>query len=920
MMTEEGEETQVLGGGRKKSTRERFRARILKKPDTLSAKESKESKESKRTADLDDFLKSPPEADKLPQFPSTRKPVPRIDISSSPRWPDTFDITEHEASDRLVLNENDGASEGRTKPARRKGLVVSFSDAAPLIIGEGGEEAEAPTRWISQMKQSSTTKSSTEDEAPSNLDNSPATITHPSQELSSLPVSPVDDEPQPRGPVRAPTGFGDDGSGQRVGSQNKDMKDTNIELPLPIGKTTIPLAFSTRRLSRQMSEAESQALIFGLKDPSPEPSSIPRDPFFHQESLKASNGFLKSPDAQQRNPTNRTSNHLSPQRPSLPSPSSLSRPSSASSHESWKLQLSSEHSPEREHVRSNQPVPHRKPLPLSNSREPEENPLSEFQAHGSRYYPLFALSVQNSVLESDASLSSWVRAAAWWFLMAEMNFKQLRKYLQEGVEVSQVVRSRRHMQAIIDLSKTVWIVGDRIYDSAKVRHVDISTPEAVDKVIQNETLSSLSCTVQYWQDLLKRSKSLVSAIRRNGLMLSPSDDSPLSTGMDTSIWLRYPTPSAITADWLRSANPHWVRMDNTTNPVEPLDIAEVMPLKGTAKTFLIKTIPGGISGGFSSDDRALTLPCVVTIARRSGSYALVLFMASQDHGINVVIETDPVRGDGIEWQQSSSSFAFNFADGFQLKGQLHETDYPYLKESYELASRLSAADCCSPLQNAALGEVPIFRAASQIFDRRSRTRVKHFPYEGEQKGCEILLFEKYKMLEGMSKPRKAHRRYRLIVMLSRFAPNLGIFDTDLGGERPILIDTMHENSPPRIVLQDSQQAHLVIQFARNRDLDKFYGALTSFSRPANKILAFADVPIRSYSIDPSSGGEAADFLSQASWRNVQISSEEDHVYEADRRVGSVPSTRVTLTTFASHAVFAERLTPGACFLPACSPL
>lgn len=105
-------------------------------------------------------LTSPPRPLNPPQRPARSIPMPRIDVSSSQRWPAqkaVRDLRAQEIDDSLrpaqhIRSQSHGPMPNRRRGNRPRNLSVAFLEAPPVIIGEGGDEAEAPTIEISRMK------------------------------------------------------------------------------------------------------------------------------------------------------------------------------------------------------------------------------------------------------------------------------------------------------------------------------------------------------------------------------------------------------------------------------------------------------------------------------------------------------------------------------------------------------------------------------------------------------------------------------------------------------------------------------------------------------------------------------------------------------------------------------------------------
>ena len=141
-------------------------------------------------SDIDDFPHKTDPSDVLPHFPTPSRdplPVPRIDVNKSPRFPHARDLLgENDNVDTISgwRIQDDSGSPPRRK-ARRQGLAVRFSDNPPIIIGEGGDDAEEPTIYLLDKFARS---------------RSDAPIPEPQQYLGQVPLQQI-----PRKPVPSPT-------------------------------------------------------------------------------------------------------------------------------------------------------------------------------------------------------------------------------------------------------------------------------------------------------------------------------------------------------------------------------------------------------------------------------------------------------------------------------------------------------------------------------------------------------------------------------------------------------------------------------------------------------------------------------------------------------------------------------------------
>jgi hypothetical protein len=141
--------------------------------------------------DIGNFLHKTDPSDVLPHFPTLSRdplPVPRIDVNKSPRFPHARDLLGEENDNVDTISglrmQDDSGSPPRRK-ARRQGLAVRFSDNPPIIIGEGGDDAEEPTIYLLDKIARS---------------RSDAPMSEPQQYLGQVPSLQI-----PRKPVPSPT-------------------------------------------------------------------------------------------------------------------------------------------------------------------------------------------------------------------------------------------------------------------------------------------------------------------------------------------------------------------------------------------------------------------------------------------------------------------------------------------------------------------------------------------------------------------------------------------------------------------------------------------------------------------------------------------------------------------------------------------
>jgi len=163
-MTEEEETVHLSAEGQKQSKQSRLRGAISRAKSKFKKKDDKSSDdEFTPPDDVNEFLQAGRSStsdfqnpDSLPRHPTPRRvQVPRIDVSTSQRWPNQQTLSSEESSAFLrpeyqIRSQSQGSLHRRQK--RPRNLSVSFDDAPPVVIGVGGEEVETPPIEISRPR------------------------------------------------------------------------------------------------------------------------------------------------------------------------------------------------------------------------------------------------------------------------------------------------------------------------------------------------------------------------------------------------------------------------------------------------------------------------------------------------------------------------------------------------------------------------------------------------------------------------------------------------------------------------------------------------------------------------------------------------------------------------------------------------
>jgi hypothetical protein len=195
---------------------------------------------------------TPPRALNTAQRSPRGIPIPKIDVTRSQRWPSQQElgpggvnefIRPHHHPSQQARSQSQGAIPGLRKGNRPRNLSVAFLEAPPVVIGEGGDEAEAPPREIGRAKARA-------------------------RSASPMPGRGIEGHPQQFGRKHVPTSAGSAGSGASLHSPFVPRLPTRVQ-------TGYQGQYPTSAGSK--SSAEMAEFEMSLQAPTPTTASGPKE-------------------------------------------------------------------------------------------------------------------------------------------------------------------------------------------------------------------------------------------------------------------------------------------------------------------------------------------------------------------------------------------------------------------------------------------------------------------------------------------------------------------------------------------------------------------------------------------------------------------------------------------------------------------
>ncbi|KAJ5109644.1 hypothetical protein N7532_002289 [Penicillium argentinense] len=769
-----------------------------------------------------------------------------------------------------------------TRRRKNKGLRVGFSDRAPELIGEGGDESEAPTIEISYAR-----KRALERQAANPPRRAPSRSPLPTLRVNT---SLGEGDDRRRGRTPSPASGGSPNS-RPPPSQNVQEADLLSTLGLA-NKPGSRLSFRgspdshsfAERVRDKMQAEEARALHKHYEDDvaspadeyeddelsSPEsPPEMPASAFSPQEStshyetppmsvtsphapsLKSIVQSIRHPSspAVHRNPANlspvdsRVPAGLTPGSPSKVSPPPPKPPAHGTPAVD---QLTS---PQASREPSRSPNPPKSSL-RNVANQVGDTSFTEFKDYIARYDSLLRLAAESVKPLMETSLMEWIRAGVWWFLRGKTRLETF-------------ARSRATLppsyakQAVIDLGKSLWINENIIpahYELAQYGpNLGIDGLLAVANTTNNKDLAE---ALTLHQTTMNHLRSLSMSIKRNNIISVILADENSPSQLDTSIWLRYPF---FAPDVSAVLSGNATRSMLADKPGKAPSLFHMMPLGDTPRYFSYGSlfVQACVS---SSDDEGeqYAMPCALTIIRDRSDWYVHAAITSQSQLVNVMIQSDRKQGptwEDVDWQVRTHSMRVKLPRGFELNVMFKEEDFKTLWNIVKYTKKSEASLSPEP------GETVVFENTLKVFQYMDSGAHKAFPSEPLER-CRIRLFERsVKVTEGTG-TRNAHRGFRLAILTSPKVKTLSSVQHMLGQGWPVVFGLLRgEDGAAALLLkvtEEGRQRSMLMTFHEAEERTRMHSVLLGMA-PREGEAKTPEFPIRSYTIEqPGEGsGQAA---------------------------------------------------------------
>ncbi|KAL9577482.1 MAG: hypothetical protein Q9203_007443 [Teloschistes exilis] len=797
----------------------------------LSRGESSTSKDDGvRDQDIQSFLHGPTTAYPAPTVPTLRLPA-QTRLSE-----DSEDVLEM------------AVPKTKRKKPRRPGLRVTFATNAPIVIGEGGDEATLPAIDVLSSLQLSEESHAVEpgetDDEGSGITRQPVYSRDQDYEIISV---------RPRPLERRSTGLGDHDGQSEVPHRDfglpRRRKDSSPRAVSPASPPEHENGGEAWNPERRV-PAEKSSLVDEARKTFVENKVYDMgkdDAVQHQiDPLRTRRHSL--------NPATSTTNSLTPS----PSPytliddnasgeTSYPFPAAASVNEVVPLSTKSKSleqvSPkQRSEMALKGSSDNRGPSLRDVAKSLGEDAIREFAARVQSFGNIFhiGLSAQN-----DPTLQQWVMAASWWFLRGRSMLETaVRSKSRNGAvdERNHTSITRQLKQAYVDLAKAWWIVCQMIPERCpEVRELQHEGPVPASAVIRRFFNAKNAEPVQVHFSITSNLRALCISMKKNGRM--PPYDLELQ-GLDARIFLTYQTLS-----------PSAIRL--LSHPVESSAIFPI-PITDTESYFNYGRMFVDVVVEQAKVESQIRMACLLSILRHKKSPDITIVVPSQDGQVNFVIQPDVTQGlswQDVRWDIQKRSMGLNLRADIGVHIQFAEGDFKTLWRIHDHSHSVQKASRSTRTELLVFEDV---LPSCQWFEQGNTAA--QFP-SGSIEGCTLRLFECFAVLQESLSERRVHNGFRLVVVTPPKVKKLGCVSLNLGKQIPIVFSYLRDGQGASAMLlktsKSSRDPYVVVSFHESAKRDELFSLLSGTAMTSNE-QSSATLSLGGLSVDIGTGESSTD--------------------------------------------------------------
>lgn len=759
----------------------------------------------------------------------------------------------------------------KRKPRRKPDLHVAFATTAPVIIGEGGDEAILPAIEVSSHVE---TSAEPPVEVSRKVQGQHSGTARASGELE------VHDEDdglfRPKSLQRRSTGLEvvrGNGFREYETQPIENYQDLNIK-PGPFqqretsGEDPKSLLSQPVRSTYRADEdltGSNQADASGLKK---------------EDLIRNTSGSLQA-QPHLLNPATSFANSLTP---SLsPQPSSRSDVSTeigypfppATSRAQSRATLTNQRtiprvSQQASHTVSSRVIPEVRGLSLRNvAKNVGEDALQDFALRVQPFRNVFLLGLE---MRPEPTLQQWVTAASWWFIKGRIGLESSVRSKEKSAAADENSPSdipQDLKQAYVDLAKACWIISDMIPKRCpEVKKLELQGPVPLASVIQSFVDVETAELIQQHLSVASNLRALTMSMKRNNRM------PPLGLelqGSDVHLFVDYPSLSPSAARLLSSGRSEMVAGGEHAQSSSFFP----MPVSDTGRHFNYGRMFVDVFLDQTKPESQIWMPCLLSVLRDRSDRDITVVVASQDGQVHLVIQPDvntTLSWRHVHWKTQRRCLEVDLRADFDLRIEFCERDFTTLWGIHDYIRTVQKGNQASKSESLLFEDT--LRSFQYFQQNKTGTR---FPAEATE-GCTLRLFECFSILMEGSGERRLHEGHRLVVVTPRNVKTLSSVRHSLGRQTPIIFSYLRdEQGAPAILLKmskSSQDPSMVMSFHKEADRELLHALLCGTGllgeEHCSDVLSLEKVMVMMTSGPEKSAFEEVGNLGSFKWKSLKV--------------------------------------------------
>ncbi|MCJ1476277.1 hypothetical protein MMC13_004943 [Lambiella insularis] len=844
-MSEHGSDSEI-SVSREHAGIRKWQSKLIAKANTLRKRPDKAAEQSRKLDDdLADFFRGSP-------APSPSATQTNSDHISPPRrpLPAYGDQAVNPASRPTTAHSAHSFQVAARKGRRTVGLHVRFATAQPVVIGEGGDDADLPTKDILSSSIASTHAPLQAQPPPVPAYEPGSRFTNPTnagvtqngneigrplpfRNAAGVSRKPVATLKERRAAMEADEGTVQAGlqTGDSVGA-DPERQNAGHSLPIWTTKSSYPpmAAFDHFTESpRPLPDVKPQA--FGNKADMDSPSSNP------SSSSSMHNGDIVSLYASDRlsqssrtnsNPRPRLSDELHLPLEAVSRP--VGRPTDGHSNPVCRSPF--ENSDKQSSIDAQGTG--------RSSDQPHGNEISDdFSRFIQHWHHLFSFPDNRGQFNNNSAVSA-LRNCVWWFLKGKDSLERtarLEVLRQEGRPGIPDLPSTPPLQSYVDLAKAWWLMNNMIANDLPQLgkfsgHGARDLTDGLDYTTVIELSESVKARMNAYDIYLQKSSLLPSR-------------SLTAEGADIRIFSTNPTlpPGILTLTAGVDSQTYSKRLQHDQIPFFGMLVGDTDRHFSYGRHFVtVQIVARKDEFGLSSHQ------CVLSIIRQRSSPWIEATLCSQDAQINLHIQADRSRGptwDDVQWDKKSNSIDIRISADLQLFIELSEPEFEMLWSTYYQNSRVKKDWSLRE------GEEMIFDNLLEAFHYISSSNSSSTFPSKPLKYCRARLFEKTSTFTAGTGQRKRLNGHRLVVITPLNIKLLNHISQDFDQTKPLLFSNLRgEGDAPALLLDlrdENQRTSLILTFHGKAERTEWHSLLNdTFTSPDES--ESTEIKLHSFSI------------------------------------------------------------------------